>query len=115
MKPDYPIDGRSLLPLINKEVSKVRDFSVSEGGFLLSEELIIEYATFPYDLKAQIQHDYVEYVGRVVALRDHNFTFVYRLYKQTNFIQGGMIHKNYTTRWMINTILKKFPTLNSFC
>lgn len=82
LKPDYPIDGRSLLPLINKEVSKVRDFSVSEGGFLLSEEPIIEYATFPYDLKAQIQHDYVEYVGRVVALRDHNFTFVYRLYER---------------------------------
>ena len=86
LKPDYPIDGRSLLPLINKELSKVRDFSVSEGGFLLSEELIIEYATFPYDLKAQIQHDYVEYVGRVVgrvvALRDHNFTFVYRLYEK---------------------------------
>lgn len=54
LEPNYPIDGRSLLPLINKEVRKVRDFSVSEVGFLLSEEPIIEYATFPYDLKAQI-------------------------------------------------------------
>lgn len=83
VKIDYAINGKSLLPLIDKSTRQFRDYSISEGGFLLSEEPIIEFVEyFPYSLKAKIQHEHTEVVGRVISLRDHEYTFVYRLYEK---------------------------------
>lgn len=83
VKINYAINGKSLVPLLKGITDKGRDFVISEGGFLKSEEPIIEYATFfPYNLKASIQHKHTEAVGRVIALRDQNYTFVYRLYEK---------------------------------
>lgn len=80
---DYAINGKSLLPLLRGDEDKIRDYVISEGGFLITEEPIIEYATFfPYNLKAKLQHKSTEIVGRVVALRDQNYTFIYRLYEK---------------------------------
>lgn len=83
VKIDYAINGKSLLPLLHNETTKIRDFVISEGGFLLSEEPIIELTTFfPYCLKAQIQHEHTDVVGRVISLRNELHTFVYRLYEK---------------------------------
>lgn len=80
---DYAINGKSLLPLLRGDKDKIRDYVISEGGFLITEEPIIEYATFfPYNLKAKLQHKSTEIVGRVIALRDQNYTFIYRLYEK---------------------------------
>lgn len=47
------------MPLLEGSTDQGRDFVISEGGFLKSEEPIIEYATFfPYNLKASIQQAY---------------------------------------------------------
>lgn len=83
VKINYAINGKSLVPLLKGSTEQGRDFVISEGGFLKSEEPIIEYAMFfPYNLKASIQHKHTEAVGRVTALRDKNYTFVYRLYEK---------------------------------
>lgn len=77
----FPHNGKSLLPTVKGE-GEHKKFVFSEGGFLKSEEPIIEYATYPYDIKARLQHEDVELVGRVVAIRDKEYTYVYRLYEK---------------------------------
>lgn len=78
----YPHNGKSLLPIIFDEVETHREFVYSEGGFLESEKSIIERAPYPYDIKAGLQHEDTKCVGRVVAIRNKDFTFVLRLYEQ---------------------------------
>lgn len=58
-----------------------KEFAFSEGGFLLSEEPLLEQAPYPYDIKAALQHEDTALVGRAVAIRDKEWTFVYRLYE----------------------------------
>ncbi|QEU62083.1 hypothetical protein KDRO_E09700 [Kluyveromyces lactis] len=80
----YPNNGKSLVPLLRARSTNDiihKDYVVTEGGFLKSEESIIEIAPFPYDIKANLQHDEIETVGRVVSMRTKEFTFVYRLYE----------------------------------
>lgn len=78
----YPHNGKSLIPLLLGKTQEHKNYVFSEGGFLKSEEPIIEVAPYPYDIKAAIQHEELESVGRVVAARDTKFTFVYRLYEK---------------------------------
>ena len=46
------------------------------------EDAIIEIAPFPYDLKSGLQHEDIVTVGRVIAIRSKEYTFVYRLYEK---------------------------------
>ncbi|CUM67379.1 uncharacterized protein PRCAT00005073001 [Priceomyces carsonii] len=78
----YPHNGKSLLPIIYDKVETHRNEVFSEGGFLFSEESIIEYAPYPYDIKANLQHTDTNTVGRVVAIRNEEYTFVLRLYEK---------------------------------
>jgi len=73
----FPHNGKSLLGLIEAASGKGegevdhKDFVFSEGGFLETEERIVEYANFPYDVKSYIQHSQIKLVGRVTAIRDN--------------------------------------------
>ncbi|MEU6171323.1 sulfatase-like hydrolase/transferase [Streptantibioticus parmotrematis] len=73
--------GRSLLPVLRDPASAHREYAFSEGGFAEDEEPQLESAGFPYDLKAALQHEQPRLVGRAVAVRDREWTFVWRLYE----------------------------------
>jgi arylsulfatase A-like enzyme len=74
-EPRHTHFGRSLL------TGAPRDAAFSEGGFSVAEEPLLERADYPYDLKAGLQHEAPETVGRAVALRTGRWTYVYRLYE----------------------------------
>ncbi|KAG5797981.1 hypothetical protein H9Q69_002986 [Fusarium xylarioides] len=74
-------NGLSWIPLLCGEAKTHKQYSFSEGGFLTSEEPILEQAPYPYDLKAGLQHEDTTLVGKAISLRDENWTYVYRLYE----------------------------------
>ncbi|KAG5815046.1 hypothetical protein H9Q74_002966 [Fusarium xylarioides] len=74
-------NGLSWIPLLCSEAKTHKQYSFSEGGFLTSEEPILEQAPYPYDLKAGLQHEDTRLVGKAISLRDENWTYVYRLYE----------------------------------
>ncbi|SSD59801.1 related to choline-sulfatase [Saccharomycodes ludwigii] len=81
----YPHNGKSLVPLLTGSSNqKHKEFVFTEGGFLKSEEPIIEFASYPYDIKAGLQHEELVTVGRVVSCRNAQYNFVYRLYEGKN-------------------------------
>jgi arylsulfatase A-like enzyme len=74
--------GRSLLPLLRDATKPHRAFACSEGGFRLDEEPQNEQADdHPYALKARLQHDRPELVGRAVAIRTPDWTYVRRTHE----------------------------------
>ena len=78
----FPHNGKSLLPLINKEPGyKHKGFAFSEGGFLTSEERLLEKGMFPYDIKGKLQHEKTVIVGKATACRDKEWTYIHRLYE----------------------------------
>ncbi|RNJ53430.1 hypothetical protein D7B24_001908 [Verticillium nonalfalfae] len=88
----FPHCGRSMAELLTSaarsgghgdDESSVehKKYAFSEGGFLSSEEPLLERAGYPYDIKAALQHDDTEVVGRAVACRDRKWTYIYRLYE----------------------------------
>ncbi|WP_328635361.1 sulfatase-like hydrolase/transferase [Streptomyces sp. NBC_00356] len=81
-QPSHSHFGRSLLPLLHDPSIPHRQYAFTEGGFSTAEEPQLESAGFPYDLKAALQHEQPELVGRAIAVRDHEWTFVWRLYEQ---------------------------------
>lgn len=77
-------NGISWVPILcskNREDMKHKDFAISEGGFLTSEEPLLEQSPYPYDLKAGLQHEDTTLVGKAISLRDETWTFIYRLYE----------------------------------
>ncbi len=73
--------GRSLVPLLQAEGGEHRRYALTEGGFLVEQEQLFETSAFPYDLKSQAQHDRPETIGKVVAIRSKEWTYVWRLYE----------------------------------
>ncbi|MFJ2133382.1 MFS transporter [Streptomyces sp. NPDC087845] len=74
--------GRSLLPLLRDPAAPHRELAFTEGGFTVEEEPQMEHAAFPYDLKSALQHEDPTLAGRAVAVRDREWTYVWRLYEQ---------------------------------
>lgn len=74
-------NGLSWIPLLCGDATKHKDYAFSEGGFLDSEEPLLEQAPFPYDIKAGLQHEDTTLVGKAISLRDETWTFIYRLYE----------------------------------
>ena len=71
--------GRSLLPASQGVDVPHRDATFSEGGFRMDEEPQDELvAGYPYDLKTTLLHERPELVGRSVAVRTTEWTYVYR-------------------------------------
>jgi arylsulfatase A-like enzyme len=58
-----------------------KEYAFSEGGFLKSEEPLVEKAKWPYDLKAKLQHEDTSLVGKAIAMRSKEWTYIYRLYE----------------------------------
>lgn len=77
----FPHNGRSLLPLLTRATTIHKDYAFSEGGFLLSEEPLLEQAPYPYDIKAALQHEQTHLVGKAISCRDLQWTYIYRLYE----------------------------------
>lgn len=74
--------GRSFRPLLIDPVSAHRDVAFSEGGFLLSEEPLLESGDDgAYRHKQAIQHERPELVGRAVAVRTERWCYIERLYE----------------------------------
>ncbi|KAK8005890.1 hypothetical protein PG991_012187 [Apiospora marii] len=79
---DFPHNGRSLVPVLMDGAAEHKRYAYSEGGFLKSEEPLLEQSPYPYDLKAALQHeDAAVWVGKALAIRDPTWTYVYRLYE----------------------------------
>jgi arylsulfatase A-like enzyme len=77
-----PQFGRSIVPVLEEPAAEHRDAAFSEGGFLLSEEPLLEDGdTGQYRHKQAIQHEHTELVGRVVAVRTDRWCYVERLYE----------------------------------
>jgi arylsulfatase A-like enzyme len=71
--------GRSLVPVLADPTRPHRDRAFSEGGFRIDEAPLNEQPEhFPYLLKGQLQQERPELVGRAVAMRTAEWTFVYR-------------------------------------
>lgn len=77
----FPHNGKSWIPVLTGRASEHKRYAFSEGGFLTSEEPLLEQAPFPYDIKAGLQHEDTTLVGKANSLRDENFTYIYRLYE----------------------------------
>jgi arylsulfatase A-like enzyme len=73
--------GRSLVPLLHDPGAGHRQYAFTEGGFTIEEEPQLEHAAFPYDLKAALQHEQPQLVGKAIAVRDREWTYVWRLYE----------------------------------
>jgi arylsulfatase A-like enzyme len=77
-----PHFGRSWRPLLADPSVAHRDAAFSEGGFLLTEEPLLEAGdTGQYRHKQELQHEHTELVGRVVAVRTGDWCYVERLYE----------------------------------
>jgi hypothetical protein len=63
------------------ESAKHKKYAFSEGGFLKSEEPLLEQAACPYDIKAGLQHEDSTLVCKAVPLRDERHAYIYRLYE----------------------------------
>lgn len=73
--------GRSFTACLYDPAQQHRDEAFSEGGFRLEEADLLERGPFPYDIKSQLQHERTELVGKVVALRNREWTYIWRLYE----------------------------------
>ncbi|KAI7368511.1 hypothetical protein KC354_g2616 [Hortaea werneckii] len=77
--------GKSLVDAMHAagrgEVLPHRDMAYTEGGFLLSDEPLLEQSPFPYDIKASLQHNDTALVGKALGMRSKEWTYVYRLYE----------------------------------
>lgn len=58
-----------------------KTYSFTEGGFLTREEPLVEYASFPYDIKSQLQHNQTTLVGMATSMRSKEWTYVYCIYE----------------------------------
>lgn len=74
--------GRSLVPLLREPSGSHREFAFTEGGFTIAEEPQLERPDFPYDRKGDLQHEDPTLVGKAVAARDRDWTYVWRLYEK---------------------------------
>lgn len=74
-------NGVSLLPAVMHHRPHPKKYAYTEGGFLTSEEPLLEQAPYPYDIKSVLQHEDVECVGKATAIRSKKWTYVYRLYE----------------------------------
>ncbi|KAL1601290.1 hypothetical protein SLS59_005444 [Nothophoma quercina] len=81
IKEHFPPNGISLVPVIVDREPFHKMYAYTEGGFLISEEPLLEQAPFPYDIKAGLQHEDTSLVGKAISMRNNEWTYVYRLYE----------------------------------
>jgi hypothetical protein len=80
---DHRHFGRSLRQVLADPSRAHRAAAYSEGGFRLDEESQNERPEgHPYELKGALQHEHPELVGRAIAVRTKDWTYVYRSCEQ---------------------------------
>lgn len=77
----FPHNGKSWIPVLVHDLKEHKKYAFSEGGFLTSEEPLLEQAPYPYDVKAGLQHEDTTLVGKAISLRDERYAYIYRLYE----------------------------------
>ncbi|KAJ9633280.1 hypothetical protein H2204_007176 [Knufia peltigerae] len=77
----FPHSGKSLVPVLTQGATQHKRYAFTEGGFLMSEEPLLEQGPYPYDLKGALQHEDTRIVGKAVSMRNHEWTYIYRLYE----------------------------------
>ncbi|KEF58106.1 uncharacterized protein A1O9_06029 [Exophiala aquamarina CBS 119918] len=77
----FPHNGQSLVPVLIDGKSEHKKYAFCEGGFLISEEPLLEQAPYPYDIKASLQHKDTALVGKAISIRSQEWAYVYRLYE----------------------------------
>ncbi|KIX10584.1 uncharacterized protein Z518_01668 [Rhinocladiella mackenziei CBS 650.93] len=77
----FPHNGKSLIPVLVEGKKEHRRFAFTEGGFLTSEEPLLEQAPYPYDIKASLQHEDTTLAGKAISIRNKEWTYIYRLYE----------------------------------
>jgi arylsulfatase A-like enzyme len=71
--------GRSLVPVLTGATAPHRDAAFSEGGFRIDEADQNELAArYPYDVKTGLLRDEPALVGRALAVRTEQWTYVHR-------------------------------------
>lgn len=100
----FPHNGKSLVPTILHGVEH-KEFAFSEGGFLKSEEPLLEQAPYPYDIKAALQHEDTSLVGKRFrsGIRDGHISIA--CMSQPNYILELTILGNFTIWWLTLHIL----------
>ncbi len=82
IEPKHTHFGKSLVPVLNDPNQSHRARAFSEGGFAITELDLLERAQGEYAKKAELQHEQPELVGKAIAMRTEQYTYVYRLYEQ---------------------------------
>jgi arylsulfatase A-like enzyme len=78
-EPGHVHFGRSLVPVLAGDTTPHRDAAFSEGGFRVDEAEQNELAAkYPYDVKTSLLRDEPALVGRAVAIRTEQWTYVHR-------------------------------------
>jgi arylsulfatase A-like enzyme len=82
VKPSYTHFGRSLMPLVEDPAASHRDAAFSEGGFVLSEEPLLEAGIGGhYKHKQDLQHEDTALAGRAISIRTADWSYIERLYE----------------------------------
>ncbi|HEF5873635.1 TPA: sulfatase-like hydrolase/transferase [Burkholderia cenocepacia] len=82
IEPSHNHYGRSFAPCLTDAGATHRTYAFSEGGFLVGETAHFEKSGFPYDIKATMQAEQPESVGKAAVVRTHEWTYVWRLYER---------------------------------
>ena len=77
----FPHNDKSLIPVLIKGEKTHKKYAFSEGGFLTSEEPLLEQSPYPYDIKSALQHEDTTLVGKAVSIRGEMWTYIHRLYE----------------------------------
>ncbi len=81
IKAEHTHFGKSFVQTLQDPTHQIRDTAFSEGGFAADELHLLESAKGEYANKANLQHESPELVGKTIAMRTVDYTYVYRLYE----------------------------------
>ena len=82
LEPTYTHMGRSLRPLLDDAGRRHRDAAFSEGGYVVSEEPLLEQgAGGHYRHKQALQHEDTTLTGRAISVRTDEWSYIERLYE----------------------------------
>ncbi|MGP3971458.1 sulfatase-like hydrolase/transferase [Streptomyces sp. 6N223] len=84
--------GRSLLPVLRepgRDPREHREYAVTEGGGLADEGPVLEQVPYPYELKSELLRTHPRLVGKAVAVRDMEWTYLWRLYEPPELYHRG--------------------------
>ncbi|GAA1383505.1 sulfatase-like hydrolase/transferase [Kitasatospora putterlickiae] len=74
--------GRSLVPHLHDPDSEHRRYAFTEAGFSVEEHDQLEQGGFPYDLRIALAQERPAVVGKAIAVRDQEWTYVWRRYEE---------------------------------